>query len=73
MTFKIESRQKRVAGVGGHNHLALVNEKGIVQGEIHGHRGDNNRLIFERGILEPEVEGLCWLEVRCGYPARATV
>jgi hypothetical protein len=57
VTYKIESRQKRVAGIGGHNYLALVDENGIVQGEIHGYHGDNGRLVFERGILEPEVEG----------------
>jgi hypothetical protein len=37
--------------------LALVNDKGIVEGQIHGHHGDNDRLVFVRGILEPEVEG----------------
>jgi hypothetical protein len=57
VTYKIESRQKRVAEIGGHNYLALVDENGIVQGEIHGYHGDNGRLVFERGILEPEVEG----------------
>jgi hypothetical protein len=57
VTYKIESRQKNVAGVGGHNYLALVGENGIVRREIHGHIGQNNRLVFEKGILNPEVEG----------------
>jgi hypothetical protein len=57
MPYKIESRQKRVAGIGGHNYLALVDEKGMVHGEIHGRYGDGNRLTFVRGIGEPEIEG----------------
>jgi hypothetical protein len=32
MTYRIESRQKNVAGIGGHNYLALVDENGIVKG-----------------------------------------
>jgi hypothetical protein len=57
MNWKIESRQKSVAGIGGHNYLALVDPKGNIHGEIHGHLGDNQRLVRVKGLANPEVEG----------------
>ena len=57
MDWKIESRQKSVAGVGGHNYLALVDPDGNIRGEFHGHLGPNRRLIHEETLALPEVEG----------------
>lgn len=57
MSWRIESRQKSVAGIGGHNYLALVDSNGNIQEEIHGHLGDNRRLVHVEGLANPEVEG----------------
>jgi hypothetical protein len=58
MDWKIESRQKSVAGVGGHNYLALVDPNGNIRWEIHGNLGSNRRLIHVDNLKkEPEVEG----------------
>ena len=57
MEWRIESRQKSVAGLGGHNYLPLVRPDGTVDQEIHGHLGPNHRLIHVDGIRDPEVPG----------------
>ena len=57
MEWKIESRQKSVAGVGGHNYLALVSPDGRIHKQIHGHLGPNRRLIYTKTLANPEVDG----------------
>lgn len=57
MDWRIESRQKSVAGIGGHNYLALVDPDGNIHEAIHGHLGDNRRLVHATGLGNPEVEG----------------
>lgn len=57
MDWKIESRQqKSVVGVGSHNYLALLDPDGNIREEIHGHLGNNRRLIYVKGLDLPEVE-----------------
>ena len=51
MTYKIESRQKRVAGIGGHNYLALVDEKGVTVLE------NGKPVILERWVEVATVDG----------------
>jgi hypothetical protein len=57
MDWRIESRQKSVAGVGGHNYLARIDPSGRIVEEIHGAPGGNNRLVYATGLREPEVDG----------------
>ena len=57
MEWRIEARQKSVAGIGGHNYLALVGPDGKVHSEIHGDHGPNGSLVRVGRMLNPEVVG----------------
>jgi hypothetical protein len=69
MEWRIESRQKSVAGIGGHNYLVLIAPDGTTRGEIHGTLGSNQRLVLARSVPEPEVSGAAQL-VLAGPPDR---
>lgn len=69
MEWRIESRQKSVAGIGGHNYLVLVAPDGTTRGEIHGTSGPNRRLIHVESVPEPEVSGAAQV-VLTGPPDR---
>ncbi|MBT3360621.1 MAG: hypothetical protein HN403_13435 [Rhodospirillales bacterium] len=44
--WTIQSRQLGVAGLGGHNYLALVDPQGVVRQEIHGWMTEDDKLSF---------------------------
>lgn len=63
--WQIESRQKRVAGVGAHNYFALVDPDGNVVDELHGVNDNKTSGLLVTGglhaltseFLNPEIDG----------------